>query len=122
MAADSVRFDPIPARSELVRMRKADLVALVEQFRPLAGMSVTSATSAALAAVGEVPGWDRAKGATALRLAVELDAGAGMATAAVARELRATLAELEAAAKERSGGGNDPAEDLDAELERLTAG
>lgn len=120
--ADPVRFEPVPGRSELVRMRKSELVELVEQFRPLAGMSVTAATSAALAEVGDMPGFDRAKGATALRLAVELDAGAGMATAAVARELRATLAELEAAAKERTGGGNDPAEDLDAELERLTAG
>jgi hypothetical protein len=37
---------------------------------------------------------DSALGQVALALARELDAGAGMATAAVARELRATLAAL----------------------------
>jgi hypothetical protein len=51
-----------------------------------------------------------ARAQVALTLADSLDAGAGMATAAVARELRATLTELE----EHHGGGSS-------ELDRFLA-
>ncbi len=47
---------------------------------------------------------DEALGQLALTLAAQLDDGAGMATAAVARELRATLADL---TKDRSGDDDD---------------
>lgn len=47
---------------------------------------------------------DEALGQLALTLARQLDEGAGMATAAVARELRATLAEL---TRDRDDGDDD---------------
>jgi hypothetical protein len=58
----------------------------------------------------EVSDTDDARGRLAITLAKALDNDAGMATAAVSRELRATLAELEG----RDDGNND-------ELNRLIA-
>ena len=55
-----------------------------------------------------------ARAALALNLAATLDAGAGMAAAAVARELRATLTEL--APTEEDGGDDDPFDRLVADL------
>jgi hypothetical protein len=55
-----------------------------------------------------------ARARLAVVLAVSLDAGAGMATAAISRELRATLSELE----NRDGGDTDGFADL---LEQLSA-
>lgn len=52
---------------------------------------VASATSRRLSELGEA---ESPLGQVALTLARALDAGAGMATAAVAKELRATLKEL----------------------------
>ena len=55
-----------------------------------------------------------ARAALAVNLAATLDAGAGMAAAAVARELRATLTEL--APTEEDGGDDDPFDRLVADL------
>lgn len=54
-----------------------------------------AAVEATLLSLG-VDAVSNARGQLALTLADALDAGAGMAAAAIARELRATLAELEA--------------------------
>lgn len=62
----------------------------------------------------EVDATQDARGRLAIVLAVTLDAGAGMATAAVSRELRATLTELES----RDGGDTDGFADL---LRQLSA-
>lgn len=62
-------------------------------------MSVREAVEARLSALGEL---DSPLGQSAVLLAQTLDDGAGMATAAVARELRATLKELTP-----SDGGDD---------------
>jgi hypothetical protein len=59
------------------------------------------AVAATLAKLGADPETD-ARAQLALTLADQLDDGAGMATAAIARELRATLQDLESA-----GGGED---------------
>jgi hypothetical protein len=111
----------IPSHSELIRARKAELVALLDGVRAEVG-SIEVEVLRALASIDGMPEFDRARGASALALAQVLDAGAGLATAGIAKELRATLAELEQAAKERHGGDGDPAEDLDAELARLSTG
>jgi hypothetical protein len=111
----------IPFHSELIRARKAELVALLDGLRSEVG-SIEVEVARALAALGEIPEFDRARGASAVALARVLDEGAGLATAGIAKELRATLAELEQAARERHGGDGDPAEDLDAELARLSTG
>ena len=55
-----------------------------------------------------------ARARLAIVLAISLDAGAGMATAAISRELRATLTELE----NRDGGDTDGFANL---LEQLSA-
>lgn len=60
----------------------------------------------------EVDATQDARGRLAIVLAVTLDAGAGMATAAVSRELRATLTELE----NRDGGDTDGFAELLREL------
>lgn len=112
---------PIPSHSELIRCRKAELVELLDELRSDLG-PIGAEVYRALLAMGDLPGFDRAKGAAALVLAGTLDVGAGLATAGIAKELRATLAELELAAKERHGGDGDPADDLDAELARLATG
>lgn len=115
----------IPPRSQLLRLRKAELVDLLEQLRSeldvLLG-PIGSEVYRALVGMGELPGFDRAKGAAALVLAGTLDSGsAGLATAGIAKELRATLAELEAAARERDGNG-DPGDEFDRELAAELAG
>jgi hypothetical protein len=70
------------------------------------------AVLATLERLGADPGSD-ALAQLALTLADELDAGAGMATAAISRELRATLSELS-----ESGGDGD---ELDVFLAGLSA-
>jgi hypothetical protein len=101
------------------------LIDLLVEIR-LEGLEVgpiVAEVSRALAELGPgLPGGDRARGAAALVLAAQLDAGAGLATAGIAKELRATLTELELAAKERDDADRDPADDFDAELVRLTSG
>lgn len=119
----------IPARSALVRLTKAQLVDLLAQLTPPEGMELggiglqVQAALAEMAEQGPLPAVDRAKGATALALAEAIDSGkAGLATAGIAKELRTTLGELEQACRDRNGGDSDPADDFDAELERLSAG
>ncbi len=65
----------------------------------LAGGSIYTATLRRLRELGEA---DSPLGTIALNLASTLDGGAGMATAAVSKELRATLKELTP-----SDGGDD---------------
>lgn len=102
-------------------MRKAELVALLDGLREDLG-PIGVEVVRALAAVDDMPCWDRAKGAAARVLAATLDSGAaGLATAGIAKELRATLAELEAAARERNGDG-DPGDEFDRELAAELAG
>lgn len=55
---------------------------------------VQTAVRLDVGAMGELRGVQPSLAETAFALAAQLDAGAGMATAAVARELRATLAEM----------------------------
>lgn len=62
----------------------------------------------------EVDAAKDARGRLAIVLAVSLDGDAGMATAAISRELRATLTELES----RDGGSTDEFTDL---LRQLSA-
>lgn len=50
---------------------------------------------AELGITGEAPAGQRARAALALNLASQLDGDAGMASAAISRELRATLDDLE---------------------------
>jgi hypothetical protein len=112
----------IPPRSHLLRLRKAELVDLLDALRSDLG-PIGAEVYRALVAMGDLPGFDRAKGATALVLAGTLDSGsAGLATAGIAKELRATLAELEQACRDRHDADRDPGDDLDAELARLAAG
>jgi hypothetical protein len=115
---------PIPARNQLNRLRKAELLDLLDQIRGQEAETlgpIVVEVARALAEVTDMAGFDRARGSAALALASQLDVGAGLATAGIAKELRSTLMELELAAKERNGADTDPAEDLDAELARLTA-
>jgi hypothetical protein len=72
-------------------------------------MSNESAVTALLASLrqeGALDTHDEALGRVALTLAKTLDDGAGMATAAVSKELRATLAAL--TAREEVPDGDDP--------------
>lgn len=71
-----------------------------------------AAVEATLARLDADPATD-ARAQLALTLADSLDAGVGMATAAVSKELRATLTELE-----QAGGGDD---ELDTFLAGLSA-
>jgi len=72
--------------------------------RPPTG-DVEAATRESVEELGDLAGQEPALAETAYALAAALDAGAGMSTAAVARELRATLAALWA--------GHLPADDDD---------
>lgn len=73
----------------------------------MAAGPMEKATRSTLKAL-EVDPVSDARGRLAIVLAVTLDGGAGMATAAVSRELRATLTELEC----RDGGDTDGFADL----------
>lgn len=76
-------------------------VAESEPDRP--SLSVENAVRDTLEDAAEISIAHRALVATALTLARKLDDGAGMATAAVAKELRATLAEILKGADEDDG-------------------
>lgn len=74
------RKTPVPAVLSISSTNRAAVVALLDSLR----------------VDGAIDTHDEALGALALTLAQSLDDGAGMATAAVSRELRATLAALTA--------------------------
>ena len=76
------------ARKPVASTNEARVTALIESLRQ----------------AGPIDTRDEALGQLALTLAKALDEGAGMATAAVARELRATLADL---ARDRDDGDDD---------------
>lgn len=73
----------------MTKRDQAKVVTDSDDDRP--SLSVEAEVRAALADVPEIRPGHRALVATALTLARKLDDGAGMATAAVAKELRATL-------------------------------
>lgn len=65
-----------------------------KQTKPTTNRAAVEALLEALRRAGPIDAHDEALGTVALTLADALDDGAGMATAAVARELRAALATL----------------------------
>ena len=73
---------------------------------PRSNHAAVSALMASLRQDGALDTHDEALGRLALTLAKALDDGAGMATAAVSKELRATLAEL--TREEVDPDANDP--------------
>ena len=78
--------------SPITTTTAADDPALARKISPTVEGGVRGAVARRLASFGEV---DEARAAVALVLAQALDDGAGLSTAAVARELRACLADLE---------------------------